>query len=217
MSRASGAQKKRKEVVRKESRDPQEYQPYKQKGTDLYVDENEDVLTFVPSAVSSWAGWRECDERCCEEGFHCWDIVGVMVEEDGELCTTKLILRPESRNEPRLYCKQWERLVGENSSRGKLAVGLRPVAFEQQIKEIYAGKKMYATNLPEETATALKLGSKSDWRGIHTKRSWFFASKQESAVARHDGAETIQSVKRSRRTIRARSVCSRCCRRSRTS
>ena len=50
-SNASGAQKKRKTVVRKESADTQEYDPHKQKRMDTDVDESEDELSFVPSAI----------------------------------------------------------------------------------------------------------------------------------------------------------------------
>ena len=37
--------------MRKESADTQEYDPYKQKSMDMDVDEIEDELSFVPSAI----------------------------------------------------------------------------------------------------------------------------------------------------------------------
>ena len=84
----SGAQKKRKAVVRRESADTQEYVPYEQKGMDMNVDETENELRFVPSAVG-FIGLREPrfkgDGRCQGEGFKCWEIATEVVEENGEL------------------------------------------------------------------------------------------------------------------------------------
>ena len=59
-------------VARKEFADTQEYEPYKQKGMDMAVVENEDELSDVPSAAKCFAGPREpgpkCDGRCQEKG-----------------------------------------------------------------------------------------------------------------------------------------------------
>ena len=72
---ASGTQKKRKAGVRKESVETQEYESYQQNGMD--ADEDKEELCFVPSAVSSSAGFREarfkCGGRCRCEGFNGWD------------------------------------------------------------------------------------------------------------------------------------------------
>ena len=46
-----GRNNMRKVVVRKESADTQEYDPHKQKGMDTDVDESEDELSLVPSAI----------------------------------------------------------------------------------------------------------------------------------------------------------------------
>ena len=76
MGDASGAQKKRKAMVWREPADTQEHEPYKQKGMDKNVDETEDELRFVPSAVG-FTGPHEtrfkCDGRCQGEGFKCWE------------------------------------------------------------------------------------------------------------------------------------------------
>ena len=86
---ASGVQKKEVAVVRKESVDMQEYEPYNQKVIDMDVDE----WSFVPRAVG-FAGLREprfqCDGRCQGQGFKCWEIATEMVEDDGEACTVNL-------------------------------------------------------------------------------------------------------------------------------
>ena len=78
-------------VVRKESAGSQVYEPHKQKGMDMDVNENEDDLRFVPSASIRFAGPREpgfkCDGRCQREGFKCWDIAAETVEASGELDT----------------------------------------------------------------------------------------------------------------------------------
>ena len=55
---------------------------------------DEDELNFMPSVVGRSAGWHEsrnqCDGRCLEEGFKCWEIAAEMAEENGELCTINL-------------------------------------------------------------------------------------------------------------------------------
>ena len=73
-----------------------------------------------------------------------------MVEESGELCTISLCRnfsaqRREERNEPAVNQRQWRRLVGEQRSRGKLAVGVGFLGVEHKIMDIYADKKMYRT------------------------------------------------------------------------
>ena len=56
VSSASGTQMKRKAVIRKEFADTQEYERYKQKGIDMYVDENEDEWNFCPQCGEQ-GGW----------------------------------------------------------------------------------------------------------------------------------------------------------------
>ena len=77
-----------------ESPDAQEYESSQQNDTDVDVDEDKEELSFVPSAVSCSARWREpkfmCDRPCREEGFPYFDVASVMVEENGELCTINL-------------------------------------------------------------------------------------------------------------------------------
>ena len=50
-SSVSGAQKKRKAVVRKEPLDPLEYEPFTGKRVDVYVDWSEDELRFCAQCV----------------------------------------------------------------------------------------------------------------------------------------------------------------------
>ena len=56
--------------------------------------ESKEERSFIPSAVSSSAGWHEakfmCDRHCQEEGFQYFDSVSVVVEDSGELCTRNL-------------------------------------------------------------------------------------------------------------------------------
>ena len=54
-------------MVREQSADAQEYEWCQEKDMDVEVDENKEELSFIPSAVSSSAGWHEpqfmCDRR----------------------------------------------------------------------------------------------------------------------------------------------------------
>ena len=54
---------------------------------DMDVDMEE--LSFIPSAVSSSAGWHEpqfmCVRQCWKSGFQYFEIASVTVEDDGEL------------------------------------------------------------------------------------------------------------------------------------
>ena len=91
MSSAGGTQKKRKGVVRKDSADTQEYESCPLNGMEVDLSENYGEFSFVSSALSSSAGWHEpkfmCDRKYREEGFNCFDIAPVMVEDNGELHT----------------------------------------------------------------------------------------------------------------------------------
>ena len=73
MSSANGARKKRKAVMRNESADTQEYESCQLTDIDVDMDENKEEWSFIPSAVSSSAGWHEpkfmCVRQCREEGF----------------------------------------------------------------------------------------------------------------------------------------------------
>ena len=59
--------------MRKESADTQEYESCQLTDMDVDMDENKEEWSFIPSAVSSSAGWHEpklmCDRQCREEGF----------------------------------------------------------------------------------------------------------------------------------------------------
>ena len=79
--------------MRKESADTQEYEAHHVGGMDVDMDESEEELIFVPSAVSDSAGWHElkfrCDRQCRKEGFKFFDIASAMVEDDGEPSRTR--------------------------------------------------------------------------------------------------------------------------------
>ena len=55
------------EAVRKESADTQDYESCQWNDMDVDMDENMEELSFIPSVVSSSAGWLEpqfmCDRR----------------------------------------------------------------------------------------------------------------------------------------------------------
>ena len=83
------------------------------------VDENKEELSFIPSAVSSLAGWHEpkfvCDRQCREKGFQYCDIASVMVEDDGaphtmHLCRDCYNLRQGERKEPAIHSREMEDL-----------------------------------------------------------------------------------------------------------
>ena len=57
-------------VVRKESVDTEEYEPYKQKGMDVDVDENEDDLSFVPSVNPVQVWWTMPREAVDASGWY---------------------------------------------------------------------------------------------------------------------------------------------------
>ena len=78
MGSAGGTQKKRKAVVRKGLAETQEYESNRLDDMDLDTDVHKGELSFIPSAVSSSAGWNEskfmCDRQCREEGFTYFDV-----------------------------------------------------------------------------------------------------------------------------------------------
>ena len=45
--------------MREESPDTEEYEAYQKDGMDVDMDESNEELSFVPSAVSDSAGWHE--------------------------------------------------------------------------------------------------------------------------------------------------------------
>ena len=59
MCSAGGSQKKKKAAVRKESTETQEYKSCQQNDMEVDRDEGMKELSFIPSAVSDSAGWRE--------------------------------------------------------------------------------------------------------------------------------------------------------------
>ena len=85
-------------------------------------------------------------------------------------------LRQDEMKEPKVNSEQWKRLDGEMRSRGKLAADLDALGFEHKVKEMYAGKKMYAKNLFKEAAAALSVGK--EWlKSRHTKKSEVFCKR----------------------------------------
>ena len=70
---AAGSQKKRKATVRKESADTQECVSCQLNELEVDMDENKKELSFIPSAVRSWAGWHEpkfmCDKQCWKKAL----------------------------------------------------------------------------------------------------------------------------------------------------
>ena len=79
------SQKKRKAVVRRESADTQEYESCKLNDMDVHMDENKEEFSFIPSAVSSSAGWREplfmCDRQRWKKRFQHFDAASVTLAE----------------------------------------------------------------------------------------------------------------------------------------
>ena len=105
-SSVSGAQRKRKAVVREEPFDPLEYEPFTGKRVDMYVDWSEDELRLCAQCVCfRWVAHPDSSGgRCQGDGLECWDIVAEMVEENGDLCSIILCKqcydqRREGRNE----------------------------------------------------------------------------------------------------------------------
>ena len=73
------------------------------------LDENNEESSFIPSAVSSSAGWHEpkfmCDRQCGKDGFKFYDITSTMVDDDGGphivlFCLTCDNTRQEEMKEP---------------------------------------------------------------------------------------------------------------------
>ena len=52
--------------MRKESADTQEYESCQQNDIEVVMHENKEELSFVPSAVSSSAGWHEPNFSCAK-------------------------------------------------------------------------------------------------------------------------------------------------------
>ena len=111
----AGWQKKRRALVRKEWAETQEYESCQQNDMNVDVDENKEELSFIPSAVSSLAGWHEpkfvCDRQCREKEFQYCDIASVMVEDDGaphtmRLCRDCYNWRQGERKEPAIHSRE---------------------------------------------------------------------------------------------------------------
>ena len=81
MRGAGGSQKKRKAAVRKDSAETQEYHSCQHNDIEADMDEINEELSFVPSAVSDSAGWHEprcmSDRLSMKEGFKCCDIAAI--------------------------------------------------------------------------------------------------------------------------------------------
>ena len=93
------------------------------------MDENKEELSFIPSAVSSSAGWREpqfmCDRQCPKKRFQYFAIASAMVKDDGGLHTINICKdcrnwKQGARNESASSNKQWKLPVAEKRSPGKL-------------------------------------------------------------------------------------------------
>ena len=122
---------------RKESADTKEYESCQQNGMEVDEEEGMEDLTFVPSAVSDWAGWHEplrvkymCDQKCNKEGFKFYDIAAILVEDDGKphtinLCRNCYSPRLAERNESVVTNVKWKAMIEQKVSRqtvGRLRV-----------------------------------------------------------------------------------------------
>ena len=155
--------------------------------------ENKEELSFMPSAVSSSAGWHEPNfcvtGNVGEKGFKYNDIASVMVEDHGEhkinVCKNCHNLRHGERKEPIVNSRLWKLLVAEKRSRGKLAAGLGGRGLEQKIMNIEAAKKIYAKNLLKDSEEVTGLGQ-SVAGGVAIQEGGLFAGEED------DGAESDQ-------------------------
>ena len=66
--------------------------------------------------------------------------------------------------------RQWRPLVGENRSRGNLAVGSGCLGLDHKIMEICAGKKMYRTTNCWRKRRRHRVCAKDGPRSRHTKK-----------------------------------------------
>ena len=128
-------------MLRRESADTQEHESCQLNDMDVEAYENEEKLRFIPSAVSSSAGWHEPNFSVTgnvgEKGFKYNDIASVMVKDHGEhkidVCKHCHNLRHGEKKEPIVNSRLWKLLVAEKRSRGKLAAGLGGRGLEQKI------------------------------------------------------------------------------------
>ena len=164
VSGAGSSQKKRKAVVQKESADTQEYESCQQNDMDVDMDENNEELSFVPSAVSDSAAWHEpkfmCDRQRRTGGLKCYETATILVVDDGKphTCMNCQNMRQTERKDPKVSRKRWRIMVGEKSSRCRCSACLEATGFENKMWERYATKKIFAKGLLHEAATPLQLG-----------------------------------------------------------
>ena len=111
---------------------------------DVDMDENEEELSFIPSAVSTSACWYEphftCDRQCQKKRFKYSDVASVMVSDKGKLHTVDFRrdchnLRRNERKQPVVDSRFGKLQVAEKRSRGKLAAGGGARGPEQKIME----------------------------------------------------------------------------------
>ena len=91
--------KESKAVVQKGSAVTQEYESCQQNDMEVDKDEGMVELSFIPSAVSGSAAWREplraknmCEKKCNKEGLKFHDIAAILVEDDAKPPSMNLCL-----------------------------------------------------------------------------------------------------------------------------
>ena len=114
--------------MRKKTAQTQEYESCQVNGMDVDMDENEEELSFIPSAVSRTAGWHERRQAAHDKSLQ---------------------KKMQNEKEPRVNGKHWKSPVAQKRSRGKLLAGWG--AREIEIPEIYATKKSDAKNILKES------------------------------------------------------------------
>ena len=95
-----------------------EHESCQPKDMEVNTGEGMEELSFIPSAVTGSAGWREllrtkymCDKTCNTEGFSFFHIAAILVEDDGWPHTMNLCKNchtPEAGRKKRMGGNQFQ-------------------------------------------------------------------------------------------------------------
>ena len=105
------------------------------------------------------------------------EIAAVLVGENGEthtinLCERCFNLNQKELKQPEVAQKWFKRMISEERSRGKLAVGMGKNTVETKTPGFFTSKKIYAKNLLKDVTKAWEQGKKIGQKNQHAKRSW---------------------------------------------